>query len=47
MKHKKKDQEICQGQVQKDNKKRRKHQIFQIDFHPQEQELSKLLIYPQ
>ncbi len=47
MKYKKKDQEICQGQVQKDNKKRRKHQIFQIDFHPLEQELSKLLIYPQ
>jgi hypothetical protein len=37
MKYKKKDQEICQGQVQKDNKKRKKPQIFLIDFHHLEQ----------
>jgi hypothetical protein len=37
MKYKKKDLEIYQGQVQKDHKKRKKPQIFLIDFHHLEQ----------
>ena len=32
MKYKKKELEICRGPVQRDNKKRKKQQIFQIDF---------------
>lgn len=47
MKYKKKDQEICQGKVQKDSKKRKKLQIFLIDFQLLELGLSRLLIYLQ
>jgi hypothetical protein len=47
MKYKKKGQEICQGQVQKDNKKRKKLQIFLIDFHHLEQGQNSLSIYLQ